>query len=832
VKKAVVLIAVCASLVAGCSPIVFHFGRRHRGPLPREEVAFRRFEREYLRAMKRNPQDPAAPSALAKVYHERGDLEKSEEFYKKALSLSPRFYAARSGLALLYLEAGRPEDALKQARLAARDNPGDATAFAVLARALTAGGKQAEAGKALRQGLEIDPENVDLLLRAAEIELRRGEVKKAEELCRQAVKSDPLNPHAAANLAQVLAVVGKTGEAVECATAAVKLPKAGASEWGVLGYAREKSGNAAGAEEAYRRALKLRPDTLTSRLRLAALMEKTGRKAEALEEYKQAASRAPRQRGALERALALAGELGRTRDVLEARLRLARAFPRDAALLAGAAGALERAGQRSEAVEVWKRVLSVEEGNLEARRGLARLWKALGKAGSATLQYKALLQKSPQDPVALEGLAALYVEEGRFKEARGLYETLVAAHPNRAGGRAMLGLVAAELGDRETAVTQLKKAVELDGKLAIAHRELADVLRKLEEYKEAAKHAKLAVKLAPHDPKSWKVLGKLAKTEGRKKDAARAYVRAVQASGGKDVDLIWAAAEVAEDAKETTSATRLYLRLATMRRERPAATRQLARLAKKSGRPGEELYWLRAALLSSSRKSPWRGRVRERLHQLYRDEKTVLAALQRYWADYARNKDDHVALAGLGALEMVRGQYQNAARSYERLLGARPRSREAAAALVLVYAKLGKPRKSLSSALRLVAIDPKSADARFACARAYGALGEERRVEIALRAAIKLDAKHGVAHNALGVLLAGSERLAEARGHFQRAAEVEPGAAWPAHNLAVLTGKDLEDPELGKRYRLKVANLVKSGAEAPPKGSEGKYWNFVPQEDR
>ena len=101
-----------------------------------------------------------------------------------------------------------------------------------------------------------------------------------------------------------------------------------------------------------------------------------------------------------------------------------------------------------------------------------------------------------------------------------------------------------------------------------------------------------------------------------------------------------------------------------------------------------------------------------------------------------------------------------------------------------------------------------------------------------MRAALKLDPKHAAAHNSLGVLLAVSDRLAEARGHFQRAAEAVPAEAWPIHNLAVLTGRDLEDPEMAKRYGTKVIALVKAGASPPPKDKQKEYWNFIPAVDR
>ena len=115
-RRALILVAALAALPAGgCKPMVFHFGRRPRGPLSREELAFRRAEQEYLRIIERNPKDPAAPAALAAAYHRRGSFAKAEKFFKRALKASPRFYAARAGLARLYLDWDKPKPALAEA---------------------------------------------------------------------------------------------------------------------------------------------------------------------------------------------------------------------------------------------------------------------------------------------------------------------------------------------------------------------------------------------------------------------------------------------------------------------------------------------------------------------------------------------------------------------------------------------------------------------------------------------------------------------------------------------------------------------------------------------
>jgi len=883
-------------LLAGCDPVVIRWGGGYRGPVPEEELAFRRVERDYLRYIERNPRDPAAPAQLAERYRRRGDFAKAEEYFQKALGLSPRFYFARACLAALYLDTDRPREAVAEAEKAVADNPGDAAIFALLARARRASDDRPGARQALAEGLKLDPESCTLLLESARLFADSGDLAAAAAECRRAIKADPKNAPAHADLALVLTdglsvLIGqlpiytnilhyRLREALSSAQAAVKLDDSSPAIWEVLAHCRELSGDAAGAAAAWRRALKLDPDRALARARLAALLESQNRGPEAEAEYRELVSRVPRQRAALERLAAQARARGPLAAELAVRLQLARAFPEDAPAQREAARALQRAGEPARAGEFWERLGRLLPGDPGAQReaaealerarrpalagecwerlrrlapddlgalhGLARCARSPGSAakpGTATFYYQAALAKSPADPEALEGLAAMAVEENRLEEALGLYERLVKAVPGNAGHRLLLGLLAAATGDNARAAEELSVAVKLNDAFPEAHRELADALRKLDQPERAAAEARRAVELAPRDARAWALLGRIEKDAGRKPAALAACARAVEESGAADPGLLWAACDAAVDAGDRPAAAGFCRKLLGFEPERAGAARVLAKLAAAGASPGEELYWLGAVLAAASPADPRRRDDRRRFEALCRQERPAAGALELYRADYARDPHNPATLTGLGSIERLRGDLPAAAGHYERWLADEPASRPAAAALSIIYAKLaGAARsdreakrlreKSLGAALRLVAIDRESAPARLVLARAYGAVGDRRRQEMELRAAgsERIDPKNPAVHNNLGVVLAAAGRLAEARGEFERAAELAASAAWPVHNLAVLTGKDLNDPEVAGRYRAKCAALVKAGAEPPPDAEA--YWEFVPEEER
>ena len=74
-------------------------------------------EREYLTALRIDPDFLPARNNLAMFYARLGEFEKAEHHYREALRIAPDFVPARDNLARLYYQMGRLEDAEKEFRI-------------------------------------------------------------------------------------------------------------------------------------------------------------------------------------------------------------------------------------------------------------------------------------------------------------------------------------------------------------------------------------------------------------------------------------------------------------------------------------------------------------------------------------------------------------------------------------------------------------------------------------------------------------------------------------------------------------------------------------------
>jgi tetratricopeptide (TPR) repeat protein len=102
----------------------------------------------------------------------------------------------------------------------------------------------------------------------------------------------------------------------------------------------------------------------------------------------------------------------------------------------------------------------------------------------------------------VQGFASLgynLYEQGKFDDAQKVFEGLTAVEPGSAYGFAGLGAIALakEPADLDAAITNLRRAAELDSKNATIHANLGEALLRKAQLQEAAAEFKKAMDLDP-----------------------------------------------------------------------------------------------------------------------------------------------------------------------------------------------------------------------------------------------------------------------------------------------------------------------------------------------
>lgn len=116
-------------------------------------------------------------------------------------------------------------------------------------------------------------------------------------------------------------------------------------------------------------------------------------------------------------------------------------------------------------LDVMGRLAQENPENLHYELQKARAQILAGNPDSAMISYEALIKRSPEEREFLSPYASLLFDKGKYAEAKDIFQKLTKAQPENPIYHFFLGSIGMELHDRALAESELKKAIDLDGKV-------------------------------------------------------------------------------------------------------------------------------------------------------------------------------------------------------------------------------------------------------------------------------------------------------------------------------------------------------------------------------
>jgi len=418
----------------------------------------------------RQPDLPVARLLRGKTYLGKGDAGSALKDFQEALRSSPKFVLAHFYLARVYVLLGRKDEAQAEYREVIKLEP----AFVRARRELAAvrGETQDEQSQReeinqLREAVKTDPKNVIGRESLARVYFERGQMKEAEAELKQLLALAPSLAEPNYLMARTLLSQNKEEEAVRYLRVALRGNPSHVASNVLLGRYLASKGQREQAMRPLELALRVNPNLTDAKLLLANLYAQSRRFSEAL---------------------ALAQELQRADPsaagpwVLIGALQIAEQNPRAA-------------------VDAFEKSVKINANGVPAHRGLGQAYVLLGQNDRAEESYRRALRLDGNDVVSLNDLAWILVEirekpdealplavkAGRlapqsgsvvdtlgwihyrrqsYAEAEKLLLQAVERTPSSGLARYHLGMTYAKLGRKTDAVTALRRAAQLDPKLA------------------------------------------------------------------------------------------------------------------------------------------------------------------------------------------------------------------------------------------------------------------------------------------------------------------------------------------------------------------------------
>jgi tetratricopeptide (TPR) repeat protein len=195
--------------------------------------------------------------------------------------------------------------------------------------------------------------------------------------------------------------------------------------------------------------------------------------------------------------------------------------------------ALSQLGDLKGAREQFEKALALGALEPQIRFEYAKTLRGLGEtklaAEQLTLYQQAQKDMAARTEVAIKSAqAARELDSGNTDKAVALYRDAVAAQPNNAMLNFRLSVALDKLGDRNGEIEVLKRTVQIDPTMAIAHYQLGYLATLRGDFVLAEEQYRDAVRAAPEYVDAWIGLAATLATESRLKDAQEAVETALK----------------------------------------------------------------------------------------------------------------------------------------------------------------------------------------------------------------------------------------------------------------------------------------------------------------
>ncbi|MFT3914841.1 MAG: tetratricopeptide repeat protein [Anaeromyxobacteraceae bacterium] len=557
------------------------------------------------------------------------------------------------------------------------------------------------------------------------------------------------------------------------------------------------------AAEAYEHALVADPRHLPSLRALEALYEGAGRK-EDLYRNLDAQRAAPGDAAAKERVIVklagLAAELGRIDDAVALWRELLTQKPRHDQALA----ALEELFEQGERWSDLAAHLRIRLSATVDRREIARLndklglvlGTKLGDMGQAVASYKAVLDSDPRNKRALESLRDIYAAQGEQEALAGVYRRLVPLQEDAAGVKRVrleLAEVLLRAGNKREATEQAKLAFDIEPHLAEELVRIEEVFRQTGAGAEGvraaeARAALLAEQGGPAEAiPAWLAVAELWKGQRRPDAAAAALDKVLELDPGNR-----SAFDAVRAIHQEAGNWRLYARVSeTFAPQVADPAERLGLMKEAAGIQERRLGQKEGAFLAWSRVVAAAPADEEALAACERlaaetEANEELSEIYEQVADESKGIVRAQILLRLGRLRDEKLDDADGAESaFRRALEADPGSPEALASLTHLFKRRGRVRElviTLEQKLEAAADMAEKKATLVEVARLYdGELKDVDEAITALRRVLELDGSDPAALDALTGIYRREARWQDLAGVLSRARDL---AATDEHRIA------------------------------------------------
>jgi len=452
---------------------------------------------------------------LAKAYYQLGSLERAErripearDALQKCIQLTPDDPYAHYQLGMVYRELGELQLAQLELKRACMLHPSDSYGHSQLGQIFQTTRQWDQAVLEYSQALSLKTNDPYVLERLGEVMIEKREFERAAELLQEAL-SHQFHPDTRTmiKLGKVLQLLGRTRDLATQMEEVLRLSPGTPDAMFLLARAHIAEHDHVRAVSVLQNLLEIAPDNADAWLELGKLHQAQGKEDDAIAAFTKASPNAPDQAGVWNTIGVL---LSNRKDYTEALNAFRKALSYDYSDVQ-IQNNLKTVQKKIESncrrvIETAEEALAEDSGKLDSYLQLGLAYEMIDRPDEAMMAYQRLLSIKPDSIEGLQAYADLLKRRGKLRMAMRCYREILKIRPDHADARLHL----------------------VRGHLALGF------------VNEALRHAVVAQKLLPDDPRVHFLLGKIYFAKGLAPRALREF-SIVANSSKSDPDMIsWA----------------------------------------------------------------------------------------------------------------------------------------------------------------------------------------------------------------------------------------------------------------------------------------------------
>jgi putative PEP-CTERM system TPR-repeat lipoprotein len=425
-----------------------------------------------------------AYQTAATAYALKRDYVTAEEFLNNALKKFPDSSSVKTLLADIYFESGKIDEAERVIRGVLDSKVKDRDALYVFIKIRKKQGKTNDVISTYQKIIEIDPKDIRAQLELGLSYLENGNIVKAKEMAEGMKKSQKRGPEAPYLIGLAYFYEKKIDEALVSFQKSINIkPNPGAYYY--LGLCRFEKGDLEQASSEFQKVIDMRPDMIQPHLLLAAIHLKGGRAEEAGKEAKKALNIDDRNAVAHNLYGSVYLAQGKGDMAMEEFDRALELNPQlvDAHIKKGTISL--QSGNDQIAEREFLNAVKIAPEVLNSRIMLAKYYIKNERFHEAVNILKQGLKGNDSDAVIYNIVGAAYLGAEDIENSRQNFEKAISANPRFFLPYFNLALLYLNKGEKEMAVKEYRKILDIDTKNVAALLMLAKVMDADKKDKEA-----------------------------------------------------------------------------------------------------------------------------------------------------------------------------------------------------------------------------------------------------------------------------------------------------------------------------------------------------------